>query len=626
MSIRFKVILPYLILTLVVALTGAYVVTKLVTSTLTERLTNQLLEAGRVVLDEFARLEIRHINEARFIAYTSGMGEALLDGDEITIKELARPAFGGMDLQYLIITDLQGREVIHLRKQDDGTLSDVVVQQDASYNSIVQTVLADNFPESLPQRTIGAHPIDGHYYYFTAIPLPFGEQTVGVVVVGTSLDKLVPTLKNIALADVIIYGEQGQALASTLAGGESGSENLSEFSISEEMFLEALYADEYVEGANIEVADRWYSLARGPIRVGADRLGVFAVILPADFVVESGSTNRNTYVALFSLAMVMVVLIGYFISRLIINPLSSLVNTSRAIAGGDLAQRTGIRTSDEIGVLANTFDDMTGKLEHRTLELERTNRILEQMDRTKMQFIHISAHELRTPLTLIQGYTQMIQFKSGNDPEMIKYATGILEGSRRMVEVIDSMLDVSRIDNNELNVTPSEIEIHPLIEKVRKTFDNSLVERKLKFITDDLDQLPSFNGDPDLLYKVFYHLVMNAIKYTPNGGTITVRGRTVAEPPNPPEIEVAVQDTGIGIDPQYHELIFEKFFQTGEVLFHSSGKTKFKGGGPGLGLAIARGIVLAHHGRIWVESPGHDEEKNPGSTFYVCLPLNGMGA
>jgi signal transduction histidine kinase len=79
---------------------------------------------------------------------------------------------------------------------------------------------------------------------------------------------------------------------------------------------------------------------------------------------------------------------------------------------------------------------------------------------------------------------------------------------------------------------------------------------------------------------------------------------------------------GIGIDPQYHELVFEKFYQTGEVLLHSSGKTKFKGGGPGLGLAISRGIVNAHHGRIWLESPGHNEGINPGTTVYVRLPVN----
>jgi hypothetical protein len=95
-----------------------------------------------------------------------------------------------------------------------------------------------------------------------------------------------------------------------------------------------------------------------------------------------------------------------------------------------------------------------------------------------------------------------------------------------------------------------------------------------------------------------------------------------ADPDNP-EVEISVKDAGIGIDPQYHELVFEKFYQTGEVLLHSSGKTKFKGGGPGLGLAIARGIVNAHHGRIWLESPEHNEKTNPGTTVFVRLPLNG---
>jgi signal transduction histidine kinase len=115
---------------------------------------------------------------------------------------------------------------------------------------------------------------------------------------------------------------------------------------------------------------------------------------------------------------------------------------------------------------------------------------------------------------------------------------------------------------------------------------------------------------------------MNAIKYTPDGGKIIVAGRTIEEKPGKPDLEVIIADSGIGIDPKYHDLVFEKFFQTGEVQFHSSGKTKFKGGGPGLGLAIAKGIVEAHGGRIWVESPGCDEQAFPGSTFYVRLPLS----
>ncbi len=122
-----------------------------------------------------------------------------------------------------------------------------------------------------------------------------------------------------------------------------------------------------------------------------------------------------------------------------------------------------------------------------------------------------------------------------------------------------------------------------------------------------------------MLQKVFYHLIMNAIKYTPDGGDVKVLGRYV-NGTVPPQLEIEVCDTGIGVDPGMQELIFQKFHQTGEVLLHSSGKTKFKGGGPGLGLAIARGIVQAHGGRIWVESPGHDEQKYPGSKFIISLP------
>jgi signal transduction histidine kinase len=147
-------------------------------------------------------------------------------------------------------------------------------------------------------------------------------------------------------------------------------------------------------------------------------------------------------------------------------------------------------------------------------------------------------------------------------------------------------------------------------------------ERGLCFHTEGLADLPTIHADKDLLYKVFYHVIGNAIKYTPDGGRITVTGLTIEESDS--EIEIAVKDTGIGIDPCYQELVFEKFYQTGEVLLHSTSKTKFKGGGPGLGLAIARGIVNAHHGRIWIKSPGYNEEINPGTTVHVQLPLNGF--
>lgn len=619
MSIRFKVILPYLLLTLIVAVTGAYVVTRLVSNSLSERLSNQLLEAGRVVSDTMARQEIKHLEAARIVAYTRGVGEALQAGDVERVTVLAKPAAGGLNVESLMVFDLDRRESLHLIKQFNGTIMDVTRPERSSTLSVVESLLTENSPETLPQREVAVDPVDGRYYYFTAIPVVSENQVVGAVVVGTPLNTLLTYLESTSLADVIIYGENGQAITSSL--GTQGMETLflQTISIPVTLYEDIVVQDDTVQGENLFADGRWYSLARGPLKVGEDRIGVFAVVLPLNFVVESSSVNRNYYVVLYSAAMIAVILIGYFVARLIINPLSKLVRTSRAIANGDLTKRTEIESQDEIGVLANTFDEMTSNLQQRTLELEKTNRILEQMDRTKMRFIQVAAHELRTPLTIVQGYAQMVKMKANGSEEFTKYTGAILDGTGRMVEIIDSMLDVSRIDNNQLEIMPEEARVDLVVEKVKRVFQSAFEERSISF-TSDLAGLPIICADQDLLYKVFYHVIGNAIKYTPDGGMISVIGQTIEGAQ--PEVEIAIHDTGIGIDPQNQRLVFEKFYQTGEVLLHSSGKTKFKGGGPGLGLAVARGIVNAHHGRIWLESPGHNEATNPGTKVFVRLPIN----
>ena len=623
MSIRFKVILPYMLLTLLIAVTGAYVVTRLVSRSLDERLSNQLFESGRVVSDLMARQETKHVEAARLFAFTLGLGDAVKAGDEKQISALAKPAAGGLNVEDAIIFDRQGREKFHAIMQSDGSSAIVTKVDQTTTSPAVKNILTENNPDSLPQRELAIDPIDGRYYYLTTLPISSDGEVVGAVMVGTSVNTIMPTLKNTSLADVVFYNADGQAFATTVGSQVNDALFLQTISIPKDTYSRVINQDTTVEGENILVDQRWYRIALGPLKIGPDRLGVFAVILPLDFVVETGTTNRTTYVILYSVAMVAVVVIGYFIARLIANPLLALVRASRAIAGGDLTQRTNIKSKDEIGVLANTFNEMTEKLQQRTIDLERTNRILEQMDSTKMRFIQVSAHELRTPMTLVQGYAQMAQVKSNGSADMEKYTRGILEGTTRMVEIIDNMLDVSRIDSNLLDITPTKMELAEPIEKASKAFEAAFEERQLKFKIEGISDLPEIQADRDLLYKVFYHIIGNAIKYTPDGGFITVTGRTVNSNTRNPEVEIAVKDTGIGVDLQFQELIFEKFYQTGEVLLHSSGKTKFKGGGPGLGLAISQGIIKAHNGQIRLESPGHNEQTYPGSTVYVRLPVNG---
>jgi signal transduction histidine kinase len=623
-SIRFKVILPYLLLTLFIAITGVYVVTRLVTSSLNERLTNQLLEAGRVVSDEFGQLEIDQVSNARYISLTRGVSDALDKNDYYALQSVVTPAASGWGAKNLVIVDGNGREVLHLIRQEDDTLRRISQISGIADTLIVQDILESQNPNSLPYRTITQDLYDGRYYYWNSLVIEQDDRVVGVIVIGTPLDNFLLYLKNTALADVIIYDQQGNAIGTTIGSQSENSDFLKSLLLSEDAVNEVMNSGGNIAGEDLQLEGRVYKLARSPIRISENPVGIFAVVLPLEFVVQPGTTSRNNYLILYTIAAFAVIAIGYVVARRITKPLFALVHTSQAIAGGDLTQRTGIRSNDEIGTLANTFDSMTERLEQRTVELERANRILEQIDRTKATFIQVAAHELRTPLTVINAYAQIMEKNAKSNPDLGPISKGLLEGSERMSEVVNSMLDISRIDSKTLKVFPEIVHIDQMVEKVTKVFSTAWEKRRLTLNTDGLNELPGIYADPELLHKVFYHLIMNAIKYTPDGGKITVSGKIIWEQANTPELEIIVSDTGIGIDPQYQELIFEKFFQTGEIQFHSSGRTNFKGGGPGLGLAIVRGVVEAHGGYVWAESPGHDEEKCPGSRFIVRLPVKEM--
>ena len=265
-------------------------------------------------------------------------------------------------------------------------------------------------------------------------------------------------------------------------------------------------------------------------------------------------------------------------------------------------------------------------VQQRTEELQKAYNQLERLDMTKSKFINIASHELRTPLTLIYGYTQILLSESDilNNTYYQQLISGINTGAGRLAEIINSLLDVAKIDSQELHLHPTPITIPSLVRFVYEKLRKPLEERHLTF-TEDYQELPAIEADLDALRKVFENLIINAIKYTPDGGHITVSGRALAPGEmNLPEggVEVVVSDTGIGIDPSLRDLIFTKFYQTGEITLHSTGKTKYKGGGPGLGLTIVKGIVAAHGGVIWVESPGYSEEIYPGSNFHVVLPCS----
>jgi signal transduction histidine kinase len=251
-------------------------------------------------------------------------------------------------------------------------------------------------------------------------------------------------------------------------------------------------------------------------------------------------------------------------------------------------------------------------------ELEALKTKLERLDKSKSNFIAVAAHELKTPLTLIEGYASMISDTVPRELDSVNVMVqGVHTGIRRLREIVDDMIDVSLIDNSLMSLNLQPMWINRILNLLKADAQSTVDERK-----QTLEVRP-FAGseelifaDPERVYQAVRNILNNAVKYTPDGGSVIVDGRTL-----PGFIEITVTDTGIGIPPENQELIFEKFGQLGDISLHSSGKTKFKGGGPGLGLPIAKGIIEAHGGTLWVESEGYDEVNYPGSIFHILLPL-----
>jgi len=273
--------------------------------------------------------------------------------------------------------------------------------------------------------------------------------------------------------------------------------------------------------------------------------------------------------------------------------------------------------------LVDNLMRLNEELRRARRELENSNRALERLDQTKSDFISIASHELRTPLTVIKGYVEMLLENPSIDPAVHQFIKGINDGAIRLHEIMDSMFDIAQIDTRSLQLHLQPIDLGNMILEVCQAQGKTAMDRRLS-LSIELPILPNIKADPDSLRKVFQHLVNNAIKFTPDNGKILITGHVVDARPNDLSeggVEIIVSDTGVGVDPNFRELIFTKFYQAGDLTKHSTSKSRFKGSGSGLGLALSKGIIEAHNGRIWVESPGYDEVHFPGSQFHLLIPL-----
>lgn len=267
---------------------------------------------------------------------------------------------------------------------------------------------------------------------------------------------------------------------------------------------------------------------------------------------------------------------------------------------------------------------LIGELERKFDELQVAYDRLKHFEEAKSNFISVASHELRTPLTVIHSYTQMLQMLPAfsNDPNARELLDGVSKGVARLQEIMNDMVSVIRMELSNKNLKFGPVSIRSVIKGVIAEQEALMGERGVTIEADVPNDLPMISGDAKQLHSAISRIVGNGIKYTPDGGRVTIQCSLIKEAAdqNHAFIKIVIADTGVGIALEKQRMIFEKFGTAEDVALHSTSKSQFMGGGAGLGLTIAKGVIEAHEGRIWVESEGFDREKLPGSKFFILLP------
>lgn len=282
---------------------------------------------------------------------------------------------------------------------------------------------------------------------------------------------------------------------------------------------------------------------------------------------------------------------------------------------------------------ARLYSELGNQNEHiRDLNrnLIEQNERLEIMDKVKSDFITIASHELRTPLTQVKGYTDILAAMNEENALTREQAREIVghvnRATLQLESLITAMLDASQLDVDGMQLTFVKTQLDTIIRLATEPLIQAIRERQINLKLVGVEQIPPIQADFKRLVQAFTNVISNAVKYTPDHGAITIEAQQVPSQNGEPYLEIVVSDSGVGIEPKFHDLIFEKFFRIGDPQLHSTGSTKFKGAGPGLGLPIAKGVIEAHGGRIWVESMGEDEGNLPGSRFFIILPMRPAAA
>ena len=440
--IRMKVTLPYLFLALIIAMLGAYIVTRIVFDTIEERFTNQLIETGKMASEWIVREEEKLLETLRLLAHTEGAAEALMAEDAETLREISFPLLLNYSVDALEIIDTTGRSILSLRHRDGDRIEEYDVSRDSTYFQglpITERILngqADNFGDKF--AGIESAPW-GNYLYVSGPIYNQEQELVGMILVGDTLAGIAQGIREATLSQVTIYNLEGQEITSTFLDSRP---DINEETI--EKIVSRQDTESYLQ--EISATNISYKEILAPLEVrSGDDVGLIGTSLAQTFLVQASSVTRLQIFAFATTAFLFIIAIGVFVADRFTKPLLKVVRASSEVAAGNLEVTITPTGEDEITSLTHSFNKMVASLQKSKTDLVQAHQdTIEAYDRTIEGWC--KALELRDDVT--EGHTQRvtdmtvsIAYEMGfNDEQLVHIRRGALMHDIGKMAIPDSIL------------------------------------------------------------------------------------------------------------------------------------------------------------------------------------------
>jgi signal transduction histidine kinase len=348
-------------------------------------------------------------------------------------------------------------------------------------------------------------------------------------------------------------------------------------------------------------------------------IGILTVDIPSQTHSSQLLLNRVFLLTAGLLAGTLAIIVFSLITtQIILHPVRVLQETAEKVSQGDLNIRSDISTGDEFEQLSVTLNTMLANLKENADQLRAANKSLDmrigqlaesnvalyESNRLKSEFLANVSHELRTPLNSILGFAELLKESAAADARSSRFVQNILQSGKNLLDLINDLLDLAKIEAGRMEVRSEPLSLNDLFEGLTSILKPLTEAKSLTLQVSVAADVPILYTDPPKLQQVLYNLLANAIKFSPPNETIELNAQCEADG----QIRISVVDHGPGIEPEKHELIFEKFRQI-------DGSVTRQHSGTGLGLAISKDLTALLSGSIGVRSvPGE------GATFFVLLP------